>query len=204
MQKEILSWYSEVTMLNNETDDTEKSQNSIGKAILAFPETLFMLLMKKPYEEITVDELCEISNYPCTIFHNYFEDIEDLLNYCFFNLCEDMHLEDCMNLKLDEMLYELFGRIYDYFYLKTEILDSLLKFNQLEGKLNNSFQKYMRALIRSIMKNCNSYKKYPIPFEMVAEHYSNTLQLVIENCFFKKERYSKEIAIEYLLYFIGS
>ncbi|ETJ34337.1 hypothetical protein Q604_UNBC11238G0001, partial [human gut metagenome] len=30
----------------------------------------------------TINELCEKANYPRATFYNYFDDINDLLNYC--------------------------------------------------------------------------------------------------------------------------
>ncbi|WP_099469232.1 TetR/AcrR family transcriptional regulator [Konateibacter massiliensis] len=111
-----------------------------------FSNALFTLLSKKSFEEITVNELCEISNYPRATFYNYFEDIFDLLNYCWLSLTKEIY---------------------------------------------------------TIMENCPCTSKYPIPYELVAEHYSNTILLLIEWCFLKNKCSSKEEAIEHLKYLLN-
>lgn len=183
-------------------DLNNKTNRFAQRTLAAFSETLFTLLMKKPFEEITVNELCEISNYPRATFYNYFEDIYDLLNYCWLCLSKEINLEDYVEMKPEERLYEIFSRIYDFMDSNFKDLESVLKYNQLEGKLIGSFQKYLREQIRTIMKNCSCNKKYPVPFEMVVDHYSNTLQLVIEWSFFKKERYFKEKAQKCIVYLL--
>ena len=64
------------------------------RTLFDFKTMMFTLLSEKSFEEITVGELCKRANYPRATFYNYFEDKFDLLNYCWFCLTKEIHLED--------------------------------------------------------------------------------------------------------------
>jgi hypothetical protein len=45
--------------------------------------------------------------------------------------------------------------------------------------------------------------KYQVPAEMIAEHYSNTIEMLLEWCFVRKNRLKKENALTALDYLLG-
>ena len=47
-----------------------------------FSEKMLMLLADMSLEEISVQKMCDICNYPRSTFYNYFDDIYDLMDYC--------------------------------------------------------------------------------------------------------------------------
>ena len=63
-------------------DITKRATKGAQRTLEAFSGTMFELLSRKSFEEITVNELCQQSNYPRATFYNYFDDKYDLLNYC--------------------------------------------------------------------------------------------------------------------------
>lgn len=180
-----------------------KTNRFAQRTLKAFSDTLFYLLEKKPFEEITVNELCKVSNYPRATFYNYFEDIYDLLNYCWLTFSKEIHLEEYISMKPEDRIYEIFDRIYDFMESKRNQLNTITKLNLIDGDLSLSFQKYLRDQVRLVMDKCDCTQKYSIPYEVVANHYSNTLLMMIEWCFLKKNKYSKKQAKECLEYLLN-
>lgn len=45
-------------------------------------------------------------------------------------------------------------------------------------------------------------EKYHIPYKLVAEHYANTIQMLLEWCFIRKKQLSKAEALEALRYLL--
>ena len=56
-------------------DLTKKTNRFAERTLKDFSETLFSLVEKKKFEDITVNELCNACNYPRATFYNYFQDI---------------------------------------------------------------------------------------------------------------------------------
>ncbi|WP_289184177.1 TetR/AcrR family transcriptional regulator [uncultured Dubosiella sp.] len=184
--------------------DLERKSNRFAQRTLsAFSGSLFALLKKKPFEEITVNELCKTCNYPRATFYNYFEDIYDLLAYCWRLLAKEIHVDDYVKMQPDERLFVLFDRIYDFMTMQKKEISSILRFNGLDGEMIHSFQQYLGEQIFSIMKTCSCRDQYPVPYELVAKHYSNTILLIVEWGFLKGNCHSKESAIEYLKYLLN-
>lgn len=74
--------------------------------------------------------------------------------------------------------------------------------NEIDGAMAESLKRFMLLKIREIITSCGCVEKQNMPLEMITMHYSNTLQMVLEFCFFRKDSISKEearISINYLL-----
>lgn len=185
-------------------DFTNKTNRFAERTLTDFSETLFNLLENKAFEDITVNELCKVCNYPRATFYNYFDDIFDLLNWCWHSIGREIQIEDYKELKPDERTQIFFERIYSYLNKERTQINLIIKHNNLDGRLIESLRKYMFVQTKTIMQNCPEQNKYPVPFEMITEHYSNTLQLVIEWCFFRKETFTKKQAEQSINYLLGS
>lgn len=175
-----------------------KTNRFAERTLLAFSTTLFQLLEKKSFETITVNEICEISNYPRATFYNYFDDKYDLLEYCWTILQEQIHLEDYKNIAPENRLYEIFDRIYDFLSQHEKTLIHILHTNTIDGELLTIFRIYTKEQTLRIMENCSCTERYTIPYKVIAEHYCNTLMLILEWSFLRNEKLSQKQAHEYL------
>jgi AcrR family transcriptional regulator len=185
-------------------DLTKKTTRGAQRTLAAFSDTMFALLMKKPFAEITVNELCQRSNYPRATFYNYFDDKYDLLNYCWYCLGKQIRLEEYKQLDPDACLYVFFDRFYDLAAAHVEMIQRILKFNSENSLLLHHFQVYFNTQIDKIFRGCPYTGKYRIPYDIVAKHYSNTILLIFEECFLNKRCNSKSQAHDYLQYLLGS
>ncbi len=185
-------------------DITKKTTRGAERTLNAFSCMMFELLSTKPFEEITVNELCEKNNYPRATFYNYFDDKYDLLNYCWYSLFKQIHLEEYESLNPDESLYVLFDRAYDFITVHQNIVKNILKFNSGESFLFNHLRIQLSARMREIFNLCQDKNLYRIPYEIVADHYCNTIFLILEWHFIKEKNCSKVQAHEYLKFLLGS
>lgn len=160
------------------------------------------LLESKEFEKITVGEICEACNYPRATFYNYFDDSFDLLNYCWIAMMWDIKVDDYQDMIPEERIYILFDRIYDYFDLYRERLKKIMTNNSPSGALVMSCSLFIKQQASRIMLDCPYGNVHPVPHELMAEHYSNTIQLIIEWCFLRNKIKSKEQAEKYLRYLL--
>lgn len=187
-------------------DLSKKPTRGAQRTLEAFSNTMFQLVSKHPFEEISVNQLCEICNYPRATFYNYFDDKYDLLEYCWYVLSEQIDLQQFTQIPSEQVLFVYFGRIYDLLDERYEWLKKILKFNSLNSSLILSFIEYLKKQTREIFYTCiTSETQQPqidIPVELLADHYSNTLLLVLEWIFFKQNKTDKELAHRYLKSFL--
>ncbi len=89
--------------MTNSPDPQEKI--SARRTYTLLQQAFFKLLTEKPFEKITLKELCDTAMVPRSTFYRYFEDKYDLLGYCLQNFFENMDLDiDVIYLKnLDSM-----------------------------------------------------------------------------------------------------
>lgn len=174
------------------------------RTLFDFKTMMFTLLSEKSFEEITVGELCKRANYPRATFYNYFEDKFDLLNYCWFCLTKEIHLEDYQYLPHGETLHIFFDRIYDFSKENAKKIHSIFTHNSEIGYTFSSFRNFMNSQMRNIFRTCSDAEKSTVPNEILADHYSNTLLLIWQWYHVKNQNCTKEQAFEYLKYLIGN
>lgn len=71
------------------------------------------LLSQKSFEHISVNEICDISNFPRATFYNYFDDKYDLVDYCWYTLAKEIQVDKVTKVESDRALIVYFDRLYD-------------------------------------------------------------------------------------------
>lgn len=183
-------------------DLNNKTNRFAQRTLAAFSGALMELLESKPFEKITVNEICDACNYPRATFYNYFDDSYDLLNYCWTAMSREVKIADYPDMQPEERLYIIFDRIYDYFDAYRERLKRIRAVNPQDGALVISCMLFIRQQAVDIMLHTPCTQRYEIPFRLVAEHYCNTMQLVIEWSFMRGEIQSKQEAERCLRYLL--
>ena len=185
-------------------DITKKATKGAERTLDAFSSKMFELLSAKSFEEITVNEICEYSNYPRATFYNYFDDKYDLLNYCWQCLYNQIHLEEYIDLDPEKRLYIFFDRAYEFLTVHQDVFKRILKFNSYESFLVSHFRIQLGAKMREVFNLDDCKDNYTIPCEIVADHYCNTILLILEWHFLKENNCTKVQAHEYLEYLLSS
>ena len=119
----------------------------------ALSGAMFLLLSEKPFEGITVGELCEQAQYPRATFYNYFDDKYYLLNDCWLTLAEKIGLSEYRHAPKNEMLYLFFDRIYAFTKQNNERIGRILSNNLEVGYMFSSFRNFLNSQMRRIFKD---------------------------------------------------
>lgn len=188
-------------------DLSKKPTKGAQRNLAAFSSTLLELIAEKDFDGINVNEICERSNYPRATFYNYFDDKFDLLNYVWYMLAKEIKLDEFQNIHPDNLIPIYFDRTYDLFIKEEDFLDRIKKYNGYNGTLIQSLILYLKNVIREILLDC--IIKNPmaieekIPPELLADHFTNTIMLILDWIFLKKQKTTKEEAHQYLNYLLN-
>ena len=118
--------------------------------------SLIALMLRQPYKEISVTDICREASIPRRTFYHYFECKEDVLDamigslmqQCFLNVMFDLHLGT-------EQMKESFARIFRFWDGENRIkLDALIR-NGLESRLMTWSLQFIRAERIGILSNSN-------------------------------------------------
>lgn len=179
-------------------DLSRKPTKGAARTLQAFAVSMMQTLARESFERISVNELCEQAAYPRATFYNYFDDKYDLLNYCWHFMGEQIRLEEYHKIPCEEMLDVYFARIYELLAARRELICRIFKHNPESGYVLGSLRMYVRTRMKRIFEACLQQAEFILPWELVSEHYCNTLLLVLEWCFCRPQPCGKEQAQEYL------
>lgn len=126
------------------------------------------------------------------------------MNYCWYSLYRQIHLEEYLELNPEERLYIFFDRAYEFINTNQNTFKHILKYNSRENFLVNHFRIHLGAKMREVFNLDNCKDCYKIPYEIVADHYCNTILLVLEWHYLKGNSCSKTQAHGYLEYLLGA
>ena len=71
---------------------SDKTSRFAKRTLADFSEKMIAILADMSLEEISVRKICDICNYPRSTFYNYFDDIYDLMDYCWIAIMKDMDI----------------------------------------------------------------------------------------------------------------
>lgn len=184
-------------------DLSKKPTRGAQRTLEAFSKTMFALLAKKSFETISVNEICEISNFPRATFYNYFDDKYDLLTYCWYLLSREVKIEETSSNSSQKILTVFFDRVYDLFMDHSELLNGIFRNNPINSPLINNFSAYLKQIMQEIFYEYLDFDNKNVPLQLVADHFSNTVMLILEAIFLKQQPISLEQAHEYMHYLVG-
>lgn len=179
-------------------DLTKKPTRGAQRTLESFSTTMIALLSKEPFEKISVNEICDISNFPRATFYNYFDDKFDLAAYCWYVIAQEIEVDQATGLKAETTLITYFDRLYDVFKNNQMLLDNVLQYNDFSGQLVNSFINYFKNKLQEILTKSIDYSKAGLPVELIVDHCSQTVVLVLKWIFLKHHEADKQRAHEYL------
>lgn len=182
--------------------DLNKKMTLGAKRVLdTFSRIMIEELAEKNFEDVTVGELCEKAMYPRATFYNYFDDKYDLFSYCLSLVLQRINIEDYGQIAHDRRLYVFFDRFYDIAVNYSDIIRKIFK-NDINGLLMSNTLIQLNTIVLKFVEDCEFVGRYPIPYEMISQHYANTIMLVFRRCFETEKTLNKEQALYYLEYLL--
>lgn len=159
--------------------DLSRTPSRSAKRVLgALSDALFAILLKKPFEELTVGEICDESGYPRATFYNYFDDKYDLLNFYWYIVFRQVKLEECSAGSIYETIDECFERLYEMLNENKRVIKKLFVYNKRDGYFVASCKSYLASIIKIMLNKLLSGYADPVPPDIISEHIANTLLLV--------------------------
>lgn len=181
-----------------------KTSRFAKRTLADFSEKMIAMLADMPLEEISVQKICDVCNYPRSTFYNYFEDIYDLMDYCWIAIMKDMDIEKYLNVQGEQNTEQIFSLLYEYLdRYRPQIYRILLK-NSLERRCMVSLRTFMKKQIGQIISKCPGTKDFPVREDVMVDYYAATIEMLLEKCFFAKEQLSKEEALQAVCFLLGS
>lgn len=184
-------------------DLSKKRTRGAQRTLDAFSKTMFNLLAKKSFETISVNEICEVSNFPRATFYNYFDDKYDLLDYCWYLLSSQIYRNESPAIHSEKTLVILFDRMYHLLASHNELLSAILKNNPSNSTLISHFSAYLKRVIQDVFHEYLHFDNKDVPLELIADHFSNTVMLILVAIFLKRQPITLEEAHKYLNYLLG-
>ncbi|PWG66444.1 TetR/AcrR family transcriptional regulator [Bifidobacterium callitrichidarum] len=163
----------------------------------AFFEAITALLAEKPFADISVNELCEHAGYPRATFYNYFEDRDDLLAYCWTALSRQADLADLASTAPEHRIDTALDAMADLLESNTELLRAILRNNSSEGPLFSSLHGFIERQAREIIRTCIDRDRFTLPADLIADHYANTVMLVLDWAYLRGHTLTREQLHDY-------
>ena len=183
---------------------SDKTSRFAKRTLADFSEKMIAMLADMPLEEMSVQKICDICNYPRSTFYNYFDDIYDLMDYCWIAIMKDMDIEKYLNVQGEQNTEQIFSLLYEYLDRYRPQIYRILSKNGLEGRCMDSLRAFMKKQIGQIISKCPGTRDFPVREDIMVDYYAVTLEMLLEKCFFAKERLSKEEALQTVGFLLGS
>ena len=183
---------------------SDKTSRFVKRTLADFSERMSVMLADMPLEEISVQKICDICNYPRSTFYNYFDDIYDLMDYCWIAIMKDMDIEKYLNVQGEQNTEQIFSFLYEYLDRYRPQIYRILSKNGLEGRCMASLRAFMKKQIGQIISKCPGTRDFPVREDIMVDYYAATLEMLLEKCFFAKEQLSKEEALQTVDFLLGS
>ncbi|MBW3091498.1 TetR/AcrR family transcriptional regulator [Bifidobacterium sp. 82T10] len=161
-------------------DINGKITRGTQRTLDAFFDAMTALLQIKSFADISVNELCERADYPRATFYNYFEDRDDLLNYCWIALSKQADLADLASTDPEHRVDTALDAMADLLESNAEPLRAILKNNPPEGPMFASLHMFIERQAHEIIRTCIDRDRFDLPDDLIADHYANTVMLVLD------------------------
>lgn len=164
-------------------------------------DSLFELLSKKPFDEIKVNDICDLAMIHRTTFYTHFSDKYELLEYTI----SEVEKEITSNLKpyaysnLEDFYKNMIMSVLNYIDEHRKFFRSIIKKNEDTGFLkifNHTCTSYMNEMLK---KEEESGITHTVPIELISEFYAGSVISTISWWVKTNSRLSKEELCTYMI-----
>lgn len=161
---------------------------------------LVELMNQKPFEKITVRDICEEAMVHRSTFYTHFNDKYELLRYCLGDIEMAFNKTDLTENSLDgyrKYYLNVANEIATEIQRNKKLYRTILKKNQ-EESIMQSFHEELERLILEKLKKCQSELSLPVPPEFLATFYSGACMSVMVKWLEEDPSYTAEDLLRYL------
>ena len=164
-------------------------------------DSLFELLLKKPFDEIKVNDICDLAMIHRTTFYTHFSDKYELLEYTI----SEVEKEIISNLKpyayssIEDFYTNMVMCVLNYIDTHRKFFRSILKKNENTGFLkifNHTCISYMKEMLD---KEEETGISHTVPTEIISEFYAGAVISTISWWLKTNSKLSKEELCTYII-----
>lgn len=186
-------------MQNNET---KKLDVRVQKTYNKLYKTFFKLLAVKPYENITVLEICGETGVHRATFYKHFVDKQDFVNFCFSKKMEELDLAG------EETIFDSGAKTY-YIDMCKKIISFVCENKNYIIDLNmmSSYSAFSEALERAASDYIEKRLTYAVskgyiltsPIPLLSHYYAGAIVSLLKAWANNWDRYSKDDILKFIL-----
>lgn len=170
------------------------------RTLKAFRIAMFEELSEKEFDKITVNDICQRSEYPRATFYNYFDDKIDLLQYLWSYIAKDVFEQLSKDTSNRNTLVNAFNLLLGFFHSNESLLINIKRNNGVNSHLWHNMSGYLKHEVNKIVyKYCAENNSNQVPAKMISRFFSDLLIGMLEWCLFDEPEIDTEKADKYLI-----
>ncbi|MFH5811144.1 TetR/AcrR family transcriptional regulator [Companilactobacillus sp. FL22-1] len=169
------------------------------RTLKAFRQAMFDTLSEKEFDKITVNDICEKSEYPRATFYNYFDDKMDLLHYLWTHISKEILQTVPPVESNEEGLIKTFNSLLSFFNDNRQLFTNIKQNNGVDSHLWRNMAGYLKEEANQIVFiNYSSQGNCKVPRKLLANFYSDIIIVMLEWCLFEDPETTSKDADQYL------
>lgn len=165
------------------------SQKRTTKIIVS---TFFLLLTKKNFDDISVQEICRASLIPRSTFYNYFDDKYDLFRWAFKRTVYGYYPEMDIKMNHYDNIDKCADLVCDFMDDYRALLLKVAKHNPHNGTLFQLATEVATEMGKILAENCTRDKNFDFPYEVLFNNYITGFLEMFNQTFYEKKNYSRD------------
>lgn len=164
-------------------------------------EALILLMSEKPFEKITVVDICEKAMVHRATFYAHFADKYELLKFVLNTFEAPFDNEDVTSHDLagyKKYYLSVASDIIDEIVNQKEIMATIIHKNQEESFLTGIRYRLTEKILEKLNKCNDNGMTLPVPAEILARFYAGACMNILEWWIVEKNDITKEELVEYL------
>lgn len=164
-------------------NDNEKTDLRVRRTYKLLSDALITLMKAKPFEKISVMDICNEAMVHRATFYTHFEDKYQLLKYCMRELeiafDESGPSENTMH-GYNEYYIDILKKILATVSEKKDLYSMIFKKNKSDSMLTDFQNSIVDKIAENITKAKNTGVEFPVPTEILATFYAAGCMSVAE------------------------
>lgn len=159
---------------------------------------LIGMLEEKPFDKVTVNDICETAMVHRATFYNHFKDKIDLLYYVFDGIQEDLFnksIENCSYTCARDMYLTVISKTIDFMVENKKAI--LLILENCTPDMYTIINTTIKRSLKYIISKNKHESAFPIPVDVVVGFYTGGIAIVGLEWLQSKNQCSKEELLHY-------
>lgn len=160
-------------------NDNSKNDLRIRRTYKLLYDSLFDLLSKKNFDDITVTDICENAMVHRTTFYKHFEDKNQLLNYCIKEFQIRFSEENKNDFKCDNLSDYYFNIVHNVLEFTTSPQNKAIFISLINNNINTLQTIFHEAVVEDVMSKLELVAKNGtellVPIPILAEFHTGSI-----------------------------